>query len=86
MINEFWGLVLETWEQGIRGIGIDDIIICLGIFIGALIARSLMNTYVLDKIASFTEKSETDLDDEIIESLRGPFLSLIHISEPTRPS
>ena len=73
MINEFWGLVLETWEQGIRGIGIDDIIICLGIFIGALIARSLMNTYVLDKIASFTEKSETDLDDEIIESLRGPF-------------
>ena len=32
-----------------------------------------MNTYLLDKIASFTEKSETTLDDEIIESLRGPF-------------
>ena len=29
MINEFWNLVVETWEQGIRGIGIDNIIICL---------------------------------------------------------
>ena len=73
MINEFWNLVLETWQQGIRGIGIDYIIICLLIILGSLVARALMNTYLLDKIASFTEKSETTLDDEIIESLRGPF-------------
>ena len=26
MINEFWNLVLEIWQQGIRGIGIDNII------------------------------------------------------------
>ena len=73
MINEFWSLIVETWEQGIRGIGIDNIIICIGILIGSLIARSLMNTYLLDKIAGLTEKSETTLDDEIIDSLRGPF-------------
>ena len=29
MINDFWNLVVETWEQGIRGIGIDNLIICL---------------------------------------------------------
>lgn len=52
MINDFWNLVVETWEQGIRGIGIDNLIICLLILIGSLIARSLMNTYLLDKIAS----------------------------------
>ena len=68
MINEFWNLVVETWEQGIRGVGIDNIIICLGIIIGSLVVRSLMNTYLLDKIVSLTEKSETTLD-----------LSLIHI-------
>jgi hypothetical protein len=55
MISDFWNLVVETWEQGIRGIGIDNLIICLLILIGSLIARSLMNTYLLDKIASFTE-------------------------------
>ena len=73
MINEFWNLVVETWEQGIRGVGIDNIIICLDIIIGSLVVRSLMNTYLLDKIVSLTEKSETTLDDDIIESLRGPF-------------
>ena len=73
MITEFWNLVIETWQQGIRGIGLDNIIICLGILIGSLVTRSLMNTYLLDTIATYTEKSETKLDDEIIESLRGPF-------------
>ena len=28
MISEFWELVVETWEQGIRGVGVDDILIC----------------------------------------------------------
>ena len=42
MINEFWNLVVETWEQGIRGVGVDDIIICLVIVISSLLARSLM--------------------------------------------
>ena len=69
MINEFWSLVVETWEQGIRGVGVDDIIICLVIVIASLLARSLMNSYVLDKVAKFTERSETTLDDEIIESV-----------------
>ncbi|MEL0244016.1 MAG: hypothetical protein VW955_06235 [Gammaproteobacteria bacterium] len=79
MISEFWELVVETWEQGIRGVGVDDILICLGIVIVSLIARSLMNSYVLDKIAQLTEKSETTLDDEIIDSLRGP-LGLVPVA------
>ena len=39
MINEFWNLVLETWQQGIRGTGIYNIIICLLIILGSLVAR-----------------------------------------------
>ena len=39
MINEFWGLVLETWEQGIRGIGIDDIIIIFNTIDGGKITK-----------------------------------------------
>ena len=37
MINEFWSLVVETWEQGIRGVGVDDIIICLVIVIASFL-------------------------------------------------
>ena len=39
-----------------------------------LLARSLMNSYVLDKVAKVTERSETTLDDEIIESNTEDFL------------
>ena len=73
MINDFWNLIVETWQTGIRGVGIDDILICLAIIIVSLVARNLFNTYLLDKIAKLAENSETSLDDEIVESLRGPF-------------
>ena len=79
MINDFWNLIVETWQTGIRGVGIDDILICLAVIIGALVARSLFNTYLIDKIAKFAESSESTLDDEIVESLRGP-LGLIPIA------
>ena len=79
MINDFWNLILDTWQTGIRGVGIDDILICLAIIIGALVIRSLFNTYLIDKIAKFAESSESTLDDEIVESLRGP-LGLIPIA------
>ncbi len=74
MINDFWNLIVETWQTGIRGVGIDDILICLAIIIVSLVARNLFNTYLLDKIAKLAENSETSLDDEIVESLRGPFV------------
>ena len=73
MINEFWNLIVETWETGIRGIGIDDILVCLAIIIGSLVARTIFNTFLLDKIAKLAESSENTFDDEIVESLRGPF-------------
>ena len=73
MINEFWNLIVETWETGIRGVGIDDILICLAIIIGSLVARTIFNTFLLDRIAKLAESSENTFDDEIVESLRGPF-------------
>ena len=73
MIDDFWKIVVETWQTGIRGIGIDDILICLVIVIGSLVARNLFNTFLLDKIAKLDEGSETTFDYEIVESLRGPF-------------
>ena len=73
MINDFWNLIVETWQTGIRGIGIDDILICLAIIIGSLVARTIFNTFLLDKIAKLAESSENTFDDEIVESLRGPF-------------
>lgn len=73
MINDFWNLIVETWQTGIRGVGIDDILICLAIIIGSLVFRTIFNTFLLDRIAKLAESSENTFDDEIVDSLRGPF-------------
>ena len=63
MINDFWNLIVETWQTGIRGVGIDDILICLAIIIGSLVVRTIFNTFLLDMIAKLAESSENTFDD-----------------------
>lgn len=72
MLDDFFNIVLETWETGIRGVGIDDIVICLFILAMSLIVRSLISTRIVDKLIKFSAKTETEFDDDVIESLRKP--------------
>jgi MscS family membrane protein len=73
MFEEFLNLIIDTWKIGIRGIGLSDLLACLAIVIGSLIARTLLNTIVIDRIAKLASRTESELDDEIVESLRTPF-------------
>ena len=73
MFEEFFELVVETWQMGIRGVGLNDLIICFVIIIGSLVARTLLNTIAIDRIAKLADRTESEFDDEIVESLRTPF-------------
>ena len=73
MFEEFLNLIVETWQIGIRGVGLSDLLTCLAIIIGSLVARTLLNTVVIDRIATLADKTESEFDDEIVESLRTPF-------------
>ena len=73
MLEEFLDIVINTWQTGIRGVGIADLLICLVIIISSMIARTLLNTVVINRIAKLADKTESQFDDEIVESLRAPF-------------
>ena len=73
MFEEFLNLIIETWQVGIRGIGLGDLLTCLAIIIGSLVARTVLNTVVIDRIAKLADNTESEFDDEIVESLRTPF-------------
>ena len=73
MIEEFLNLIVETWQIGIRGVGLSDLLACLAIIIGSLVARTLLNTIVIDRIVKLADRTESEFDDEIVESLRTPF-------------
>ncbi len=73
MFVEFFSLINEVWSTGIRGVGVLDLIICLTILIMSLFTRTLLNTVVLNRIATLADKTESEFDDEVVESLRAPF-------------
>ena len=71
-MDNFWNLIIETWQTGIQGFGISEIVICLFIIILSFILRSLIITKVVDWISEKTSKTNNKIDDQIIESLRSP--------------
>ena len=71
-MDNFWTLVIETWETGIKGFGISEIVVCIFIIVLSLILRSFLITRVVDWIRDKADKTENKLDNKIIESLRSP--------------
>tara|TARA_Y100001960_G_scaffold21921_1_gene19157 strand:+ start:1785 stop:2909 length:1125 start_codon:yes stop_codon:yes gene_type:complete len=72
MLNDFWILIVEVWQTGIRGVSINEIVVCILIILGSLLLRSFINLKVINWVARFAENTQSTLDDEIIESLRRP--------------
>jgi len=71
-LNAFWAEVLIVWEQGIMGIDIGRIITAIGIFILFLLIRGLFSKYILNKLHKWTDKTDTKIDDRIIDALIPP--------------
>lgn len=70
--EQFWQEVVSVWHNGFMGVDIGKLIVATIIFAAFLVLRDVFSKYVLHTIHKWTEKSETDLDDKIIESLLPP--------------
>ena len=78
-MESFIDILVDTWQQGFKGFGISEIVICIVIVVASLILRSLITTKVVDWIKQQADKTDSSLDDKIIESLRNP-IGLIPIA------
>ena len=78
MMNNFIEILKETWNTGIRGFGIGEIIICLVIILLSWLLGKFFSNKLIDWLGKKADQTENELDDQIIESLRGP-LGLIPI-------
>jgi len=77
-MNDFIQLLKETWNEGIRGFGIGEIIICIVIILLSWLAGKFLSNKLVDWLSKKADQTENELDDQIIESLRSP-LGLIPI-------
>ena len=77
-MNSFLEIIKDTWNEGIRGFGIGEIIICLVIIFTSWLLGKFLSNKLIDWLSIKADQTENELDDQIIESLRSP-LGLIPI-------
>lgn len=72
-------MVIDVWTHGFMGIDIGRIIIAILIFGAFLFIRGLFSKFVLKHLHNWVAKSETKLDDKIVDALIPPikFIPLI---------
>jgi len=68
-IDGLWGEFLNVWHNGFMGVGISNILISLLVFAVFLVLRGVLSKYILQAVQRWTKKSNTDVDDKIIEAL-----------------
>lgn len=73
IFSKFWQIVVEVWKTGLYGISIDRILVAVLIFFGFILIRKKVSGFIIRRIAIFTRKTDTDIDDQIIEVLEKPF-------------
>lgn len=71
-LNSFLSLVKEVWRDGLYGIDIGQIIIAVGILLFFLLARDLFTRTIVSRVKNFASKTETDIDDIVIDAIEAP--------------
>lgn len=71
-ISNFTDEVITVWNHGLMGVNIGQIVIAISIFALFLFLRGIFTKYILNTLHSLTKKSQTDIDDKIIDALAPP--------------
>jgi MscS family membrane protein len=71
-LEDFWALVVDVWQHGLFGVDIGEVLIALAIFIVFLIFRRLFARFILARLSRWTARTETNLDDEVLNALEPP--------------
>ena len=66
MMNNFIEILKETWNTGIRGFGIGEIIICLVIILLSWLLGKFFSNKLIDWLGKKAAQTENELDDQII--------------------
>lgn len=71
-VTDIWQEVMSVWQNGFMGVDIGKIIIALIILAFFLVLRGVLTKYILNTLHRWTEKSNTDIDNKIVDALIPP--------------
>jgi len=75
-MNETWSdifdLISDLWESSGNVVGLRDFMIALGVLALFAIFRGLFSKLVISRLRRLVERSETDVDDRLLDALEKP--------------
>lgn len=71
-LNDIWLETVDVWQHGFMGIDIGRIIVALLIFGAFLLIRDIFSKYILTRLHSFASRTDTRVDDKIVDALIPP--------------
>ncbi len=69
---DIWQEFLTVWHNGFMGMDVGKIIVALGILAFFLILRGVLSKYILNTLRRWSDKSNTDIDNKVIDALIPP--------------
>ncbi|MBW1641803.1 MAG: mechanosensitive ion channel family protein [Deltaproteobacteria bacterium] len=70
---KFWQLIVDVWEKGLFGVGINRFVVAIVIVVLFLFIRRLFSTFVIKRLAKFLQKKDVDIDESALNILEKPF-------------
>jgi len=70
--EDFWALVVDVWTNGLFGVDVGQLIVALSIFVALMLVRNVFTRLVLSRLDKLVSKTETAIDDSLVEALRNP--------------
>lgn len=71
-IREFLQEIETVWSRGVFGVETDSVLLAVAIFILFALLRGLFTWIVIAALGRLTKKTETVVDDQVLEAMRGP--------------
>ena len=71
-LREFWGLVVDVWQNGLLGVDIGRLLAAIGIVVVFLVLRRLFTTVVLGALQRWAQRTSVSFDEQAVDALRDP--------------
>ena len=70
--QKYWELTKSVWQNGVYGVDIGSILVALAIFGLFFFLRGLFTRFVLGAVGRWAKRTETEIDDYLIEAVKDP--------------
>lgn len=71
-LQAFWEEIELVWQRGVFGVETDRALVAIAVFLLFVVLRGLFTSVVVAGLGRLTQRTETTIDDQMLEAARGP--------------